>query len=81
MQVGHDGHCRELTEPEFDRDYSSLGRDQERSRSRASEGDQLENISSQQLQEELNRIIANYKEKKNKKNSEKASDEKFIISV
>ena len=81
MQVGHNGHCRELTEPECDRDYSSLGRDQERSRSRASEGDQLENISSQQLQEELDRIIANYKEKKNKKNSSKASDEKFIISV
>jgi len=41
----------------------------------------LENISSQQLQEELDQIIANYKKKKNKKSSAKASDEKFIISV
>ena len=68
-----------MTEPECDRDYSSLGRDQDRSRSR--EEDQVENISSEQLQEELDRIIANYKEKKNKLKSEKASDEKFIISV
>jgi len=77
--VKHHCYCRELTEPECDRDYSSLGRDQERGRSR--EEDQVENISSEQLQEELDRIIANYKEKKNKLNSKQASDEKFIISV
>ena len=47
----------------------------------ASEVDWLENITSQQLQDELDQIVANYKEKKNKKNAAKIADEKFIISV
>ena len=70
---------RELTEPECDRDYSTfLGQNQERS---LSEVDLLENITSQQLQQELDQIIENYKKKKNKNNSAKSEEEKFIISV
>jgi len=52
--------------------------DQERS---LSEVDLLENITNQQLQEELDQIIENYKKKKNKNNSAKSAEEKFIISV
>ena len=43
--------------------------------------DLLENITSQQLQQELDQIIENYKKKKNKNNSAKSEEEKFIISV
>jgi len=68
---------RELTEPECDREYWLHGNE----RSGSNERDLVENISREQLQQELDMIIANYKAKKNKKNEEKAAEDKFTISV
>ena len=57
--------CRELTEPECDRDQ-----------------DALEDISGEQLQMELEKIIQDYRRDKQKlHNTEKSKQEKFIISV
>ena len=46
--------------------------------------DDLENITGEQLQEELDKIIRDYKEKKQQKqvqSNEKVANKKFIINV
>ena len=78
---------RELTEPECDRDLVWLRGGGRRSRSvgRGVEGEeqeQVENISSEQLQQELNTIIANYQQEKERRRQGGGQEHaNFIISV
>lgn len=68
---------RDWTEPECDREY--------RKNTKLNKTEQIENISGQQLQEELDKIIRDYKEKKKIKtqqqNNENTLNKKFIINV
>ena len=85
--------CRELTEPECDRDLYSkkmswlqqmMGGEEQKMAGDQEEG--VEDITGEQLQQELDQIIRDYKEKKQqesqKQNKEVPPNEhKFIISV
>ena len=84
--------CRELTEPECDRDLYSkkmswlqqMMRGEEKMA--GEEGEGVEDITGEQLQQELDQIIREYKEKKqqesHKQNKEVPPNKhKFIISV
>ena len=70
---------RELTEPECDRGLASLHRRQLRS-GQGEEG-AVENISSDQLQQELNTIIVNYQKEKLKRSESSTEVKKYMISV
>ena len=85
---------RELTEPECDRDYGAkklswlqqmMGHDPKiNTKSNDPDDiDNIENITGEQLQKELDQIIRDYKQKKqnNSQNHRKDDDKKFIISV
>jgi len=83
--LNNSGESRELTEPECDREWVRRGR-RSRSVGRPEEEgeEEIENISSEQLQQELNTIIANYQQEKARKAQEANSGEqsqRFIISV
>jgi len=74
-----------LTEPECDREFSRKTKSSQKILIN-DHNDGLENISGEQLQEELDKIIRDYKRKKQiearQKNKESSrGDEKFIISV
>ena len=74
---------RELTEPECDRDYNNKKLKMLQKMIMTDEDD-LENITGEQLQEELDKIIRDYKQKKLETQqtlNNKTLDEKFIISV
>ena len=74
-----------MTEPECDREFSKKTKSSQKILIN-DHNDGLENISGEQLQEELDKIIRDYKRKKQiearQKNKEPSrGDEKFIISV
>ena len=74
-----------MTEPECDREFSRKTKSSQKILIN-DHNDGLENISGEQLQEELDKIIRDYKRKKQiearQKNKESSrGDEKFIISV
>ena len=74
-----------MTEPECDREFSKKTKSSQKILIN-DHNDGLENISGEQLQEELDKIIRDYKRKKQiearQKNKEPSKgDEKFIISV
>ena len=75
-------HFRELTEPECDRDYNN--KKMKMLHNISNTNDDIENISGEQLQEELDKIIRDYQQKKlnnQQTNNNPQMDEKFIISV
>ena len=89
---------RELTEPECDHDYGAkklswlqqmMGHDLKSINSKSNDPDDIdniENITGEQLQKELDQIIRDYKQKKqnngqNHRKERSSEDKKFIISV
>lgn len=89
---------RELTEPECDHDYGAkklswlqqmMGHDLKSINSKSNDPDDIdniENITGEQLQKELDQIIRDYKQKKqntgqNHRKERNSDDKKFIISV
>ena len=70
--------------PQFSRDWTEPECDREYRKAQKMKNDDLENITGEQLQEELDKIIRDYKEKKQQKqvqSNEKVANKKFIINV